>query len=113
MSIVSKKLRDSAGHPDAHCMLNIAGVCGDATDAKTAGCVLAHVRYCGNAGFGQKPNDYHGAFACGPCHTAFDSNGTRGLVRGSEEWLHYAMRGMQRTQDWWHDHGFLSIKGEK
>ncbi len=112
MSIVSKKLRESAGHHDAHCMLQIAGVCGDSTTAKTAGCVLAHIRY-GNAGFGQKPHDIHATFACGPCHTAFDSNGQRGLVRGSEEWLHYALRGQQWTQAWWHDHGYLTIKGVK
>lgn len=112
MSIVSKKLRGSAGHHDAHCMLQIAGVCGDATTSKAAGCVLAHIRY-GNAGFGQKPHDIHGVFACGPCHEAFDSNGVKGLTRGSEEWLHYALRGQQLTQDWWHQHGFLTIKGEK
>ncbi len=111
MTIVSKKLRQSAGHPDAHCMLQIAGVCGDATDAKTAGCVLAHVRY-GNAGFGMKSNDTFAVFACGPCHTAFDSNGTRGIQRGTQDWLHYALRGIDRTQRWWHDHGFISIKGE-
>jgi len=114
MTIVSKALRDSAGHHDAHCMTQIAGVCGDATTAKTAGCVLAHIRYCGNAGGGQKPNDFHATFACGPCHIALDGNGTtKGLVRGSEEWLHYAMRGMQRTQDWWATHGYLTIKGAK
>lgn len=113
MSIVSKKLRESAGHYDAHCMLQIEGVCGDATEAKTAGCVLAHVRY-GNAGFGMKPNDTFAVFSCGPCHTAFDSNGTaNGLRRGSQEWLHYALRGIDRTQQWWHDHGFLTIKGAK
>lgn len=112
MNIKSNSLRNSAGHYDAHCMLNIEGVCGDATDAKTAGCVLAHVRY-GNAGFGMKPNDTFAVFACGPCHTAFDSNGTRGIQRGTQDWLHYALRGIDRTQRWWHDHGFITIKGEK
>lgn len=112
MSIVRKTLRQSAGHYDARCFLNIEGVCGDATESKAAGCVLAHVRY-GNAGFGMKPNDTFAVFACGPCHTAFDSNGTRGLKRGSEEWLHYALRGIDRTQTWWHEHGYLKIKGDK
>lgn len=111
MSLVSKKLRESAGHPDAHCMLQIADVCGDATDAKTAGCVLAHIRYCGNAGGGQKPNDYHGAFACGPCHTKFDGNGCKPLA--DADWLHYAMRGMQRTWDWWVAKGYITINGSK
>ena len=111
MTIVSTALRKSAGHYDAHCMLQIEGVCGDSTPTKAAGCVLAHVRY-GNAGFGMKPNDTFGVFACGPCHTAFDSNGTRGIQRGTQEWLHYALRGIDRTQTWWHANGFLSVKGE-
>lgn len=111
--IVSDALRKSAGHHDAHCMLNIADVCGDATTDKTAGCVLAHVRLVGEVGGGQKPDDVHGSFACGPCHTAFDSNGVRGLVRGSEEWLFYALRGVMRTQRWWFNHGFLTARGAK
>lgn len=112
MSIVSNALRKSAGHYDAHCMLQIEGVCGDSTPTKAAGCVLAHVRY-GNAGFGMKPNDTFGVFACGPCHTAFDSNGTRGIQRGTQEWLHYALRGIDRTQAWWAEHGFLTVRGAK
>ena len=53
MTIISKALRASAGHPDAYCTVQIPGVCGDPTDAKTAGCVLAHWRFSGNAGGGQ------------------------------------------------------------
>lgn len=114
MSIVSQKLRDSAGHPDAHCMLQIAGVCGDSTTDKTAGCVLCHIRMAGEVGGGQKPDDTMAAFGCGPCHTAFDSNGTaHGLKRGGEEWLYYALRGMARTLRWWHQHDYLTIKGAK
>jgi hypothetical protein len=112
MTLVSKSLRDSAGHPDAHCMLQIPGVCGDATDSKTAGCVLCHVRLAGEAGFGQKPDDTLAVFGCGPCHAHFDSNGVRGL-RGSPEWFEYALRGVARTQRWWREHGYLSVKGAK
>ena len=109
--IVSQRLRKSAGHHAAHCMLNIQGVCGDATDAKTAGCVLAHIRIAGEVGGAQKPDDFCAVLACNPCHTAFDSNGTgHGLKRGSEDWLYYALRGMARTLRWWHDNGFLAIK---
>lgn len=111
--IVSKALRDSAGHHDARCFLNIEGVCPDHTTDKTAGCVLAHVRLVGEVGGAQKPDDVCATFACGPCHTAFDCNGVRGLVRGSEEWMFYALRGVTRTLRWWHTHGFLSIKGAK
>jgi hypothetical protein len=99
MSIISQKLRDSAGHPDAYCTVQIAGVCPDNTDAKTAGCVLAHWRFSGNAGGAQKPDDICAGFACGPCH--------------AEEWLFYAFRSTVWTLRWWHDHGFLTIKGAK
>ncbi len=107
MSLVSQKLRDSAGHPDAHCMLNIAGVC----DGQ--GCVLCHIRMAGEVGGGQKPDDTMASFGCGACHTVFDSNGVQGLKRGSEDWLYYGLRGMARTIRWWHQHGFIDIKGAK
>lgn len=108
--IVSNALRKSAGHHDARCMVNIAGVCGDATTAKTAGCVLAHVRLPGDVGGAQKPDDLCATFACNPCHTALDSNGTtKGLRRMSEDWLFYALRGVVRTLRWWHEHGYLTI----
>lgn len=115
MTIKSQALRDSAGHPDAHCMLNIAGVCPDETDSKTAGNVLCHVRLVGEVGGAQKPDDFCATFGCGPCHAVFDANGAgaSGLVRGSEEWLFYAIRGMARTQRWWVEHGYLTIKGMK
>ena len=114
MTIVSKALRQSAGHHDARCMVNVAGVCGDDTTAKTAGCMLAHWRFGGNAGGGQKPDDLCAGFACGPCHTAMDSNGTaHGIRRGSEDWLFYAFRATARTLRWWRDHGFLTIEGDK
>lgn len=114
MSIVSKKLRESAGDHDAHCMLNIEGVCPDTTTSKTAGCVLCHIRLVGEVGGGQKPDDVCATFGCGPCHTALDSNGTtKGLVRGSEEWLFYSLRGMARTLRWWTQRGYISIRGAK
>lgn len=104
--IVSKKLRESAGHHDAHCMLNIAGVC----DGQ--GCVLCHIRIAGEVGGAQKPDDVCATFGCTACHTALDGNGTtKGLVRGSQDWLFYSLRGMARTLRWWHEHGFLTIKG--
>lgn len=114
MSLVSNKLRQSAGDPDAHCMVQIPGICGDSTDAKTAGCMLAHWRFSGNAGGGQKPDDTCAGFACGPCHTAMDSNGTtRGIRRGSEDWLFYAFRSTVQTVAWWIDHGYITVKGAK
>jgi hypothetical protein len=52
-------------------------------------------------------------FGCNACHTVFDSNGTHGLTRGGEDWLFYALRGMARTHRWWHQWGFLTIKGSE
>jgi hypothetical protein len=111
MSIVSQKLRDSAGHHDARCFLNIEGVCPDETESKTAGCMLCHVRLPGDVGGAQKPDDTCATFGCGPCHRKFDANGCDPLPY--EDWLYYAIRGMKRTTRWWYQHGFLTIKGAK
>ncbi|TAA20314.1 nuclease domain-containing protein [Pseudoxanthomonas winnipegensis] len=108
--IISKKLRESAGHPDARCMLNIAGVCPDHTESKTAGNMLCHVRLIGEVGGGQKPDDISACFGCGPCHRVFDSNGTTSVL-SDEDWMFYALRGVTRTLRWWYEHGFLTIKG--
>ena len=90
--IVSKKLRNSAGDPDARCMLNIANVCPDSTESKTAGNMLCHIRIGGEVGGAQKPDDVCATFGCGPCHTKFDANGVQGLPE--TERLYYGMRGM-------------------
>ena len=111
MSIKSQALRDSAGHPEAYCMLNVAGVCPDGTESKTAGNMLCHLRLIGEVGGGQKPDDFCASFGCGPCHTALDGNGVKPMPEA--EWMFYSLRGMARTLRWWHQHGFLSIKGAK
>lgn len=111
MTIKSQALRDSAGHHDARCFLNIAGVCPDETESKTSGNMLCHIRIGGEVGGAQKPDDFCSTFGCGPCHTVFDSNGTKGLCES--EWLFYAIRGMARTQRWWVEHGYLTVKGTK
>jgi len=110
--IISKKLRESAGHPDAYCTLQIAGVCPDNTESKTAGNMLCHVRLIGEVGGGQKPDDLCACFGCGPCHKVFDSNGTTHALT-DEDWMFYALRGVARTLRWWYDHGFLAVKGAK
>jgi hypothetical protein len=112
MTIIAKKLRESAGHPDAYCTLQIAGVCGDATDAKTAGCVLCHVRLIGECGGGQKPDDTLAVLGCGPCHDVFDGR-KPGLEKNSADWLFYALRALARTYRFWQQHGFISVKGAK
>lgn len=107
MSIKSQALRDSAGHWDARCMLEIAGVC----QWPSAGNMLCHIRVAGEVGGGQKPDDTMATFGCMACHVVFDGNGTKGL--SETDWNFYALRGMARTLRWWHTHGFLSIKGAK
>lgn len=101
--IVSEKLRRSAA--EAHCMLNIAGVC------DMQGCVLCHIRLNDTCGMGLKPDDVQAVFGCTACHTHFDSNGRKGLKRGSEDWLFYALRGMARTIRWWVENGYISVRG--
>ena len=109
--IVSKKLRNSAGHPDAKCMINVAGVCPDETESKTAGNMLCHWRLPGDVGGAQKPDDLTAGFGCSECHRVMDSNGTtHGIRRESPEWYYYAVRSMVRTQRWWVEHGFLEVK---
>ena len=112
MTIISNALRNSAGHHAAHCMYEIAGVCRDSTTDKTAGCVLCHVRLIGEAGGAQKPDDTCAAFGCGACHDVFDGR-VPGLEKNSADWMFYAIRGMTRTIRWWHQHGYLTIKGAK
>ena len=102
--IVSPALRKSAGHPEAKCHLNIAGVC------DMQGCVLCHIRIAGTCGMGLKPDDTQATFGCTACHRMFDSNGTKGLERNGQDWLFYALRGQARTIRWWIDHGYLTIK---
>jgi len=109
--IVSKKLRQSAGHPDAFCTINVAGVCPDETESKTAGNMLCHFRLPGDVGGAQKPDDLCAGFGCGPCHRVIDSNGTtHGIVRESPEWYFYVVRSIIRTQRWWVEHGLLVVK---
>ena len=110
MSVISTAIRKSAGHHAAHCMLNIADVCGDSTDAKTAGNMLCHIRIVGEVGGGQKPDDFCAAFGCGPCHACLDSNGSAHRL-SDLEWHFYSLRGMARTIRWLHQHGFITIKG--
>lgn len=108
MSIVSNKLRDSAGHHDAYCTLQIAGVCA----WPNGGLVLCHIRLIGECGGGQKPDDTLAAFGCCACHDVFDGR-VPGLEKNSTDWNFYALRGMARTIRWWHQHDYLSIKGAR
>lgn len=82
-----KYLNGSRGQP---CTLQITGVC--TGDVETT--VAAHIR---DETFGksQKADDISIADACYACHRVFDGHGHAPLT--SEEWLFYALRGLQRT----------------
>lgn len=53
------------------CQVRIYGVC-NFDDSTT---VLAHIRRGGVSGFGQKPPDLCGTWACSNCHDAIDGRG--------------------------------------
>lgn len=82
-----KYLDGSRGQP---CTLQITGVC--TGDVETT--VAAHVRD-ETTGGGQKADDISVADACWACHRVFDGHGHAPLT--TEEWLFYALRGLQRT----------------
>lgn len=82
-----KYLDGSRGQP---CTLNITGCC--TGDVETT--VAAHIR---DETFGgaQKADDYSIADSCWACHRKFDGHDHAPLT--TEEWLFYALRGLQRT----------------
>lgn len=82
-----KYLNGSRGQP---CTLQITGVCNG--DVETT--VAAHIRD-ETFGKGQKADDISIADACAACHRVFDGHGHAPLT--PEEWLFYALRGLQRT----------------
>ena len=56
--------------------------------------MFAHIRD-ENKGIGNKASDISGADACFACHAKFD--GQDGFPLMNQEWLFYALRGIQRT----------------
>lgn len=86
--IHSKKYTDAArGQP---CTMQIPGVCNG--DWSTV--VFAHIRDVFK-GMGNKASDISGCDACSDCHAKFDGQSGDPLTK--EEWLFYALRGIQRT----------------
>ena len=88
IEIRSRKYLDgSKGQP---CSLQITGVCNG--DWSTT--VAAHVRD-ETVGRAQKADDISVVDACAACHDCFDGRHYAPLAK--EEWLYYAVRGLQRT----------------
>lgn len=85
--VSSKKyLAGSRGQP---CTFRIPGVCNG--DWSTT--VPCHIRD-GNKGTGNKASDLSVANGCFACHDAMDGRST---VLSREDWLFYALRGLQET----------------
>jgi hypothetical protein len=80
------------GSKDESCKLRIPGVCTD------EGVVPCHARD-RHSGRGQKASDLSVIDGCGPCHDVFDlrTKLPSGQFLTSEEWLFYALRGLQDT----------------
>lgn len=91
------KLRKSArGQP---CFVRLPGVCNFNPETT----VLAHLN---GGGMGIKKSDLFGAFACSSCHDEIDRR-TRKL---DAEYVDLAHRqGVERTQQYWLENGFIRI----
>lgn len=96
-----KYVAASRGQP---CSLRITGVCtGGGEDT-----VFAHIRD-QHTGRSIKASDTSGADACFACHAKFD--GQSGTPLSKEDWLFYALRGIQETIENRVDRGILILKG--
>jgi hypothetical protein len=88
---------------DMPCMFAIPDVC------RNDGSVLCHIRVPGEGGAGMKPDDLIAAAGCRWCHDVFDGR-AKGLQRGSEDWLYYALRALSRNLRALQDAGKLGIR---
>lgn len=92
------KLRDSA--KGQHCFVRLPGVCN--WDRETT--VLAHLN---GGGMALKKSDLQASFCCHKCHDEID----RRTMKYSRDFVELAHRqGVERTQEWWLENGFISIK---
>lgn len=88
-----------AGSKGAPCAFRIPGICNG--DWSTT--VPCHIRD-GNKGMGNKASDLSVANGCHDCHTAFDQN-----LLSREDWLFYALRGLQETLQQRFEAGLLIV----
>ncbi|NUZ10033.1 DUF1364 family protein [Pseudoalteromonas sp. McH1-7] len=99
MSVISKKLRESARGQE--CQVRVPGICRNRTDTV----VLAHVAK--GSGVGQKCDDIHAAFCCFECHQEIDRV-TR--ITPKEYADQCAYEGMIRTQSIWLQQGLIKVE---
>ena len=102
--IRSRKYLDaSRGQP---CTLEITGACLGGTETT----IPAHVRD-ETFGMAQKADDISVVDACKGCHDVFDGRTHMPLTK--DEWLFYALRGLQRTLRNRVERGILAIAGQR
>lgn len=94
----SKKLRDSA--KGQSCQIRIPGSCKD--DIETT--VLAHLN---GGGMGIKKSDFQASFCCFACHQVVDGAKNKYSRELVELWHR---QGVERTQNWWFENGYLQVK---
>jgi hypothetical protein len=83
-------------------MVRLPGICSFNPEET----VLAHLN---GGGMATKKHDFQGAFACFRCHQVLD--GAKSTF--SRDYIELAHRhGVERTQQYWLENGFISIKGE-
>ena len=90
-----------AGSRGAPCTFRIPGICN--SDWSTT--VPCHIRD-GNKGTGNKASDLSVANGCFACHDAMDG---RSIVLSKEDWLFYALRGLQETLEQRYAAGLLIV----
>ncbi len=88
------------------CKLRIPGVCTGNTETTVA----AHIRD-GHSGRSIKASDLSVVDACAGCHARFDGQADWPL--STEDWLFYALRGLQETLESRVEQGLLTVKGWK
>jgi hypothetical protein len=94
----SQKLKDSAKGQD--CTIRLPGICNFRPETT----VLCHLN---GGGTGTKKSDLFAAFGCSDCHNEVDRK-TRKLPLEEAQAAHY--EGMVRTQQYWLDNGFVTLK---
>ena len=94
-----------AGSRGQQCTMRIPGVC----NGDPATVIPAHIRD-RHTGRGQKASDISTANCCSNCHDFFDRRSWRqGEIITNEEWLFYALRGLQETLEQRFEAGLLIV----
>ena len=85
---------------DQQCCVRVPGVCN--FDNRTT--VLAHLP---GAGTGRKAADIFGAHCCSSCHDVIDGRVKSWYTHNELKLMHH--EGVQRTQQWLLDNGFITV----